>query len=84
METLLQFFIIVPLFGFALSLLIPGKKENSISWVAYVTVGSHFAAAVAFMVYWFLEGRPTLNFKEIVLYKVDEYEFLIDFYFDKI
>jgi NADH-quinone oxidoreductase subunit L len=84
METLLQFFIVVPLLGFALSLLIPGKKENSISWAAFVTVGSHFAAAVAFVAYWFFAGRPILNLKEIVLYKIAGYEFFIDFYFDKI
>jgi NADH-quinone oxidoreductase subunit L len=84
METLLQFFIIVPIAGFALSLLIPGKKENSISWTAYVTVGSHFAAAVAFVAYWLFVGQPVLNFREIVLYNTDGYEFLVDFYFDKI
>jgi NADH-quinone oxidoreductase subunit L len=84
METLLQLFIIVPITGFALSLLIPGKKENSISWTAFVTVGSHFAAAMAFVAYWFFVGRPTLNLKEIVLYNTDGYEFFVDFYFDKI
>jgi len=84
METLLQFFIIIPILGFALSLLVPGKKENSISWTAFVTVGSHLAAAVAFITYWFIVGRPTLNLKEIVLYNSDGYEFLVDFYFDKV
>ena len=84
MESLLQFFIIVPILGFAVSLLIPEKKENSISWAAFVTVGSHFAAAMVFMAYWFFVGRPTLNLKEIVLYNTVGYEFLVDFYFDKI
>lgn len=84
METLLQFFIIVPIAGFVLSLLIPGKNENSISWTAFGTVGSHFAAAMAFVAYWLFMGRPTLNLKEIVLYSTDGYEFFVDFYFDKI
>ena len=84
MEPLLQFFIIVPILGFAVSLLIPEKKENSISWVAFATVGSHFAAAMIFIAYWFFVGRPTLNLKEIVLYDTVGYEFLVDFYFDKI
>jgi len=84
MESILQFFIIVPLVGFAFSLLVPAKKENSISWAAFVTVGLHFAVAVAFVAYWFFLGRPTLNLKEIILYSAGGYEFLIDFYFDKI
>ena len=77
METLLQFFVLIPIAGFALSLLIPGKKENSISWTAYVTVGSHFTAAVAFVAYWFMVGRPVLNFREFVLYNTEGYEFLV-------
>src|SRR6188474_1446265 len=84
MESLLQIFILVPLLGFALSLLIPKKKENSISWEAYITVGLHFGLAMAFVAYWLFIGRPTLNFREIILYKTPGYEFLIDFYFDKI
>ena len=33
MTLLLEFFILIPIAGFILSLLIPGKKENVISWV---------------------------------------------------
>lgn len=84
MESILQIFIIIPLLGFVISLLIPGKKENSISWISYITVGLHFAMTIAFVAYWLFTGRPTLNFREIVLYKTPGYEFLIDFYFDKI
>lgn len=84
MESLLQFFILVPIVGYAFSLLIPGRKENSISWAAFITVGSHFLAAIVFVAYWLIQGRPTLNLKEIVLYKASGYEFFVDFYFDKI
>ena len=84
MESLLQIFIIIPLVGFVFSLLIPGKKENSISWTAYLTVGLHFALVMPFVAYWLFLGRPTLDFRELVLYRTPGYEFLIDFYFDKI
>jgi len=84
MELLLQFFIIVPILGFVVSLLIPGKKENSISWSAFGTVGLHLLGTVLFVGYWLVLGRPNLNLKEIVLYKATGYEFFIDFYFDKI
>ncbi|HTE29814.1 MAG TPA: proton-conducting transporter membrane subunit [Chryseolinea sp.] len=84
MEQILQFFILVPLVGFAVSFLIPRQKENTISWAAFVTVGLHLAVAVAFLAYWFLNHHPTLNLKEIVLFRTVGYEFFVDFYFDKI
>ncbi len=84
MEKILQFFIIVPLAGFFISLLIPDKKENAISWTAFATVGLHFTSALVFMAYWLLHQLPTLNLKEIVLYRSAGYEFFVDFYFDKI
>ncbi|MBA4055388.1 MAG: hypothetical protein C0490_11800, partial [Marivirga sp.] len=84
MEKILQFFILIPLVGFAASLLIPGKRENSISWTAFAAVGVHLAGAIAFIVYWLFHGFPILNLKEIVLFKTPGYEFFIDFYFDRI
>ena len=84
MTLLLDFFILIPIAGFILSLLIPGKKENVISWVVYFTVGIHFASFIVFVVYWLSQGHPTLNLKEIVLFHTDGYEFFVDFYFDKI
>ena len=84
MTLLLEFFILIPIAGFILSLLIPGKKENVISWVASFTVGIHFASFIVFIVYWLSQGHPTLNLKDIVLFHTDGYEFFIDFYFDKI
>ena len=84
MTLLLEFFILIPIAGFILSLLIPGKKENVISWVVYFTVGIHFASFIVFIVYWLSQGHPTLNLKDIVLFHTDGYEFFIDFYFDKI
>lgn len=84
MEQILQFFILAPVIGFAISLLIPSKSETAISRVAFVTVGLHLAAAWIFIVYWLFDGMPLLNLKEIVLFRAVDYEFLIDFYFDKI
>src|SRR5688572_862133 len=84
MTYLLDFFILIPIAGFILSLLIPGKKENVISWVVYFTVGIHFVSFICFIVYWLWQGHPTLDLKEIVLFYTEGYEFFIDFYFDKI
>lgn len=84
MNILLQFFIFLPVLGFLVSLLIPGNKESLISKAAFVTVGLHLITFQIFLVYWIWHGHPTLNLKEIVLLKTDGYEFLVDFYFDKI
>lgn len=84
MTLLLDLFVLIPLAGFIISLLVPGKKENIISWVTYSTVGIHHAIFLVFMVFWLMNGHPTLNLKDIVLFKTEGYEFFIDFYFDKI
>lgn len=54
------------------------------SRVAFGTVGLHMVSFQVFVVYWLWSGHPTLNLKEIVLFKTDGYEFFVDFYFDKI
>jgi NADH:ubiquinone oxidoreductase subunit 5 (subunit L)/multisubunit Na+/H+ antiporter MnhA subunit len=84
MTLALKLFIVIPLAGFILSLLVPQRKESVLSWVVLVTVGLHLAMFVTFTGYWAFNGAPTLNLKEIVLLKTAGYEFFIDFYFDKI
>ncbi|MEA5428718.1 proton-conducting transporter transmembrane domain-containing protein [Arcicella lustrica] len=84
MTSILQIFILIPIVGFIISLLIPQKKESVLSWAAFSTVGVHLISFVVFLVYWLLHGHETLNLKEIVLFKSKDYEFLIDFCFDKI
>ena len=84
MTSLLQLFIFIPLLGFLISLLIADKSETAISWVAYITAGVNLLSLLIFVGYWLINGHPTLNLKEIVLFKSKEYEFLIDLCFDKI
>jgi len=80
----LQFFIILPIVGYLIGLLIPANREDLISATAYTSVGLHLILATLFVGVWIIQGLPTLNIKEIELYKVDDYSFFIDFYFDKI
>jgi len=84
MNSILQFFILLPLLGFLVSLFIPGHKENFISKTAFGTVGLHMISFQIFLLYWLWNGHPTLNLKEITLFKTTGYEFFVDFYFDKI
>lgn len=55
-----------------------------ISWEAFLSVGIQLLVGTFFVGYWLWQGHPTLNVKDIVIYKDDGYEFFIDFAFDKI
>ncbi len=83
MSQILQLFVIIPLLAFLVSLLIPRNKEKIISWLATGITGVHLAGCVGFIIYWILNGHEILNIKHIVLYKSPQFEFFINFYFDK-
>ena len=80
----IQIFLLVPLLGVIISLLIPAKNEMALSRVAFYTAGINLAAFLIFLVAWLSQHAPDLNLKEFSVYKNKEYEFLIDFFFDKI
>ena len=84
MQTLIQYFILLPFIGFLISLFLPSKNENLISKLSIYAVGIHFVSFAFFTIYWLLKGHPTIDFKNLVIYKSEDYEFFIDFCFDKI
>lgn len=84
MDQLLQYFILIPILGFIISLIIPDNKEGLISQVAFGTAGVHVISSLGFIMYWLVSGHPLLNLKEIVLFNTPGYEFFVDFYFDAI
>jgi len=84
MNAFINFFIIVPIVGFVTSLLIPRSKEKLLSQAAFLTVGLHLVSAHIFLAYWLMQGRPSLEVKDLVLFRTADYEFFIEFGFDKI
>ncbi len=84
MQTLIQFFVLLPLLSFIISVLLPKNKENLISNLSIYTIGIHFVSFVVFVGYWLFNGHSTIDFKNIVIFKSEDYEFFIDFCFDKI
>ena len=84
MTSFLHFFILLPLVGFLVSVLVPRRMETLLSQVAFCTAGLHLFSATIFLGYWLLQGHPTLDVKDIVLFRTTGYEFFIDFSFDKI
>lgn len=82
--SILPVFILLPLAGYLISLVLPAKRESLISVLSFGIVGAHLTGAVAFLIYWLLNGHPVLNEKDFVVFKAPGYEFFIDLYFDKI
>jgi len=84
MNRLLEFFILLPLIGFAISLVLPARNERLISRVAFGTAGAHMAMFQFFFWYWLFHGMPVLQVRELSLYRSVSYEFVLYFYFDKV
>lgn len=84
MTSFLPLFIVLPVAGFLITLIIPGKNETLLSKTSFATVGVHLICFQLFLLYWLWQGAPVLNIKEIVLFKNEGYEFFIDFYFDEV
>lgn len=84
MNTYLFLFILFPLAGFLLSLVIPRKQEKLISGFALGVTGLHALGVIGFTIAWMIQGHQTLDIKQLVVYKSQAFEFFFDFYFDKI
>jgi NADH-quinone oxidoreductase subunit L len=84
MNEILQYFILLPFFGFIISLFLPESKEKAISWTAFGTVFLQLIGLVGFIIFWNIDGAQDLNLVELSVLKTAHYEFFIDFYFDQI
>lgn len=84
MEYLLKYFIILPVVGYIISLSINKKNESAIASVAIGTGFIQLLGVVIFSSYWLLDNKGTLDIKEVTLLTTPEFDFYIDFIFDKI
>jgi NADH-quinone oxidoreductase subunit L len=84
MNELINLFIVIPFLGFVASMIISRKEEYLLSSVAYITTGLNLCGFLVFAIVWLLHGHPALNFRDLVLYRAEGYEFLIDVYFDEV
>ena len=83
LNSILHFFVFIPLVGFLVSLLVKDGKEKTLSHVATATIGIQMLFGIPFVMYWLFSNHPNLNLKDITVYENEEYQFFIDFYFDK-
>jgi NADH-quinone oxidoreductase subunit L len=84
MYLFLQLFILVPILGFLISLFIGRKKEFLLSSVILTTVGAHLIGVIAFISLWLMNHHPIWDSKHVTLYRSPNFDFFIDFYFDRI
>ena len=84
MQSLIQYFVLFPLIGFVVSLIIPKKNEKLISSISTITIGFHLLCFISFLIYWLIKSQIIIDFKNLVIFKSSDYEFFIDFCFDKI
>ncbi len=80
----IQLMIGIPFAGFLISLVIPERNEKALSRVAFYTAGINLASVLVFLGFWAAIGFQALNLKELVLFKTDHFEFLLDFFFDRV
>lgn len=84
MKDIIHLFVLIPIVGFVFTLLAPRKQERLISVIAFLTVGLNLVISLFFAVYWLFKGAPSLNFVDYSLYAENDYNFFIDFYYDRV
>jgi len=84
MEYLLHYFLVIPLLGYLISLLIPARNEFIISRLAFITLSIQLVFAIGFTIAWLKSGHTDINLAEFSIYKTKGYDFLIDLYFDRV
>ena len=84
MEHYIQYFLLLSLLGFGVSLIINKKSEKILSGISIATIGLHLLGFGIFMFFWIQKGTPTLNVKWLKIYSTNDFNFSLQLYFDKI
>lgn len=74
----------LPLIGFLLSLLVQRTKEKTLSIIGYSTAAVQLLLVIIYGISWLNMGSNPAQFKELSVYKAENYEFFIDFLVDKL
>lgn len=84
MNVMIALLLLIPLGGFAVSLVVPKTNEKWLAFTSFGSIGIHFLLAMGFTVFWLFNGHHPINIKEFSVYSNEDYSFFIDLYFDKI
>ena len=83
MKIFIELILILPFLLFLISLLLPKNNEKLISKFVYYTIGLHTLSLFVFIAIWIYNDFKAINLREFSIYKGEEMNFFIDFYFDK-
>ena len=81
-SSLIPFFVLIPLLGFFLCLLIPKKQEKLIATTAILTVFADFLLFIYFCIRFGMQGFSDISTHGITVYESANYTFALDFFFD--
>ncbi|MBL7902427.1 MAG: hypothetical protein JNK73_10555 [Bacteroidia bacterium] len=84
METIIPFFILLPLLGFLISAVLPHQKEKLLSGFAFACIGLQLLGLMAFIPNWVLQDHQFLSYPDILVYNTADYSFFLSFTFDKV
>ena len=84
MEKYLQFFIYIPFLGYIISLLVNKKRETILANISITTSSVQILLLFVLSFFWYKEGAATLDIKQITLLTTPEFDFFIDYFFDKV
>jgi NADH-quinone oxidoreductase subunit L len=84
MKAIIHILVLLPLLGFIINLFIPRRNEKLLAYAGIYIVGLHLAGITFLTAYWIFTGHHTVHFKDLVLFRAEDYEFFVDLHFDKI
>ena len=83
-QQILPVLISLPIVGALFAMLFGKHSEKGISYSVILATGAHLLLTFTFVGVWAFRHFEVINIKEVVLYKMQGYEFFIDLYFDKL
>ncbi|MFZ1528003.1 MAG: proton-conducting transporter membrane subunit [Ferruginibacter sp.] len=84
MILLLPFFVIIPLIAFLASLFFSNKNEKGLATLVQLSTALYVLGAVAYCIFWLLNGIEPIFEKLAVLYKTQGFEFALQFFYDDV
>ena len=84
MDQLLILFIAIPVLAFFATLLWQNKSEKAIGKIVRFAKVSNILVALAFFVWWVVNGIEPVSYKLATLYETDHFVFAIQLYYDEI
>lgn len=84
MRYFIYLFVLIPFFGYLISLVLPAKSEKGIAGAAKLTIAVLFLVEVYFCINWLFIRDATIQSTDLTLYESGNYKFYLSLFFDRI